>query len=465
MTDLDNLLIPNRELNRIEFEEINELIDNELTDGEVYIEESVRYQCVNPDDADYQFIHSNNCSASFEVETGTQNTNCPSCNRHVDLSQKNSEPVYRLGFDGSKIRDYVRNSTKSLSDVPRCRTKSRHYITTDVEPILNIEYNYERVLMPLLFEDVSKDVIDCMFIYNEPVAIFLTGNSIRHKKRLETYNIPHTTFGELVSSENSSDVLKPILEDSINKFPRRSIEQKADVGIDLYKRKKESLTDDDYERIVQAILKDILSTSVLYEEDVSGVEVPDGALTLSWKDGENIYVWDAKFVDNWENGETKLSGEHHKIKNHLDTFQRESDADEFGGLAGFIIFSPQVKLSNLKTLKQRLEERGFRFDSEFGTVCHFPMRSLLYLHELVDQNHQDVKSKQNSFRKHLHRLIAHASNHAHEPEEIEDLDKVTDVSKEDIDRLFDYHLSAERKEFEEPNKERYLRNLESVTFD
>ncbi|MFB1064857.1 hypothetical protein [Natrinema sp. H-ect4] len=103
--------------------------------------------------------------------------------------------------------------------------------------------------------------------------------------------------------------------------------------------------------------------------------------------------------------------------------------------------------------------------AQIGTVCHFPMRSLLYLHELMDQNHQDVKSKENSFRKHLHRLISRASNHVHEPEELEDLDKVTDVSKEDIDRLFDYHLSAEGKEFEEPNKKRYLRNLESVTFD
>ena len=213
------------------------------------------------------------------------------------------------------------------------------------------------------------------------------------------------------------------------------------------------------------MLNDILSTSVLYEEDVSGVEVPDGALTLSWKDGENIYVWDAKFVDNWEKGQTKLSGEYHKIKNHLDTFQSESDADDFGGLAGFIIFSPQVKLSNLTTLKQRLEERGFRFDSEFGTVCHFPMRSLIYLHELVDQDHQDVKSKQNSFRKHLHRLVAHSSNHVHEPGELEGHDNVTDVSEEDIDRLFDYHLSHASKEFEEPNKEGYLRNLESVTFD
>jgi hypothetical protein len=319
--------------------------------------------------------------------------------------------------------------------------------------------------MPLLFDEISKDIIDCMFIYNEPVTIFLTGNSIRHKKRLEKNNIPYITFGELVSSECTSDLLKPVLEDSIEKFPRRSIEQKADIGIDLYERKKESLTDDDFERIVQAVLKDILSTSVLYEEDVSGVEVPDGTLTLSGKDGENIYVWDAKFVDNWEKGETKLPGEYHKIKNHLDTFQRESDADDYGGLAGFIIFSPQVKLSNLKTLKQRLEERGFRFNSGFGTVCHFPMRSLLYLHELVEQNHQDVKSKQNSFRKHLHRIIAHSFNHVHEPEEIENLDNVTDVSKEDIDKLFDYYLSHEKKEFEEPNKERYLRNLESVTFN
>lgn len=356
MTDLDSLLIPNRELNRLELKEVKELVDDELTGGEVYIEESVRYQCVDPNDDDYQFVHSNDCGASFEVEEETEDTNCPGCDRHVDLSQKNGEPVYRLGFDESRIRDYVRNSTKSLNGVPRCRTKSRHYITTDVEPILNVEYNGERILMPLLFDDVSKDVVDCMFVYNEPVALFLTGNSIRHKKRLEKDDIPYITFGELVDSERSSDLLKPVLEDSIDKFPSRSVKQKADAGIDLYKRKKEDLTDDDYERIVQAVLKEILFTSVLYEEDVSGVEVPDGALTLSWKDSENIYVWDAKFVDNWENGETKLSGEHHKIKNHLDTFQRESDADEFGGLAGFIIFSPQVKLSNLKTLKQRLEE-------------------------------------------------------------------------------------------------------------
>lgn len=465
MTGLDSLLIPDKELNHIELEEARGLVDDELTDGEVYLEESARYHCVDPDDADYQFVHSNDCNASFEVELGTEDTNCPSCDRHVDLSQKNGKLVHKLKFDDSRIRDYVRKSVKSLNDVPRCRTKSRHYINTDVDPILNIDYKNERILMPLLFEDVSKDVIECIFVYNEPVAIFLTGNSIRHKKRLEKYDIPYLTFGELVSSENSSDLLKPILESSIEKFPGSSIEQKADVGINLYERKKEDLTNDDYERIVQAILKDLLATSVLYEEDVSGVEVPDGALTLSWKTGGNIYVWDAKFVENWEKGQTKLSGEYHKIKNHLHTFQQESDAEDFGGLAGFIIFSPQLKLSNLKTLKQRLEERGFRFNSEFGTVCHFPMRSLLYLHELVDQNHQDVKSKQNSFRKHLHRLIVHSSNHVHEPEEIEDLDNVTDVSKEDIDRLFDYHLSTEGKEFEEPNKERYLRNLESVTFD
>lgn len=465
MTDLDNLLIPNKELNSIEIEEVRELLDDELTGGEVYVEESVRYQCVDPDDPDYQFVHGKDCDASFEVEEGTEDTNCPGCNRHVDLLQKNGEPVYRLRFDESNIRDYVRRSTKSLDGVPSSVTKSRHYIATDVELILNVEYNGKHILMPLLLEDVSKNVVDCMFIYNEPVAIFLTGNSIRHRKRLEKHNIPYITFGELVSSESSSDLLKPVLEDSIEKFPRRSIEQKADAGIDLYERKKESLTDDDFERIVQAVLRNILSTSVLYEEDVSGVEVPDGALTLSWRDGANIYVWDAKFVDNWEKGQTKLSGEHHKIKNHLDTFQRESDADEFGGLAGFIIFSPQVKLSNLTTLKQRLEERGFRFDSEFGTVCHFPMKSLLYLHELIDQDHQEVKSKQHSFRKHLHRLIAHSSNHAHEPEELKGHDNVTDVSEEDIDRLFDYHLSTEKKEFEEPNKEGYLRNLESVTFD
>nr|WP_176705278.1 hypothetical protein [Halobacterium sp. GN101] len=465
MTDLDNLLIPNRELNRIQLQRVQDLVDEELTGGEVYLEESVRYQCVDPDDADYQFVHGKNCDASFEVEEGMGDTNCPGCDRHVDLSQKTGEQVYRLGFDESKIRDYVRRSTKALDGVPSSITKSRHYITTDVEPILNVEYNGENVLMPLLLDDVSKDIIDCMFIYNEPLAIFLTGNSIRHKKRLEKNNIPYITFGELVSAESTSDLLKPVLEDSVEKFPRRSIEQKADAGIDLYERKKESLTDDDFERIVQVVLKDILSTSVLYEEDVSGVEVPDGALTLNWKDSENIYVWDAKFVENWERGETKLAGEYHKIKNHLDTFQRESDADDYGGLAGFIIFSPQVKLSNLKTLKQRLEERGFRFDSEFGTVCHFPMRTLLYLHELVDRNYQDVKSKQNSFRKHLHRIIAHSSNHVHEPEEIEDLDNVTDVSKEDIDRLFNYYFPYEKKEFEEPNKERYLRNLESVTFD
>lgn len=465
MTDLDNLLIPDKELNSIELNKIRGLIGSELTGGEVSLEESVRYQCVDPDDSDYQFVHGKDCNASFEVERGTQNTNCPGCDRHVDLSQKDGEPVHRLKFDGSKIRDYFRNSTKSLSEVPSSITKSRHYISTNVEPILNVEYKDERVLMPLLLDDISKHVVDCMFVYNEPVAIFLTGNSIRHKSRLEKYNIPYITFGELVDSESDSGLLRPVLENAIDTFPRRSIEQKADAGINLYKCKKEDLTDDDYERIVQAVLKDILFTSVLYEEDVSGVEVPDGALTLNWDGGENIYVWDAKFVDNWDRGETKLSGEYHKIKNHLDTFQRESDADEFGGLAGFILFSPRVKVSNLKTLKQRLEERGFRSGSEFGTVCHFPMNSLLYLHELLDQNHQNVKNKQNSFRKHLHRLIAHASNHDHEPEEIKDLDNVTDVSKEDIDRLFDYHLSQEKKEFEKPNKERYLRNLESVTFD
>lgn len=465
MTDLDSLLIPNKELTHIELEKVRELVEDELTNGEVYLEESVRYQCVDPDDPDYQFVHSNGCDASFEVEEGTESTNCTGCDRHIDLSQKDGDPVYRLRLDESKVRNYVRRSIKSLDNVPKCRSKSRHYITTDIDPVLDITYNDGRVLMPLLFDDISRDVVDCIFMYNEPVTVFLTGNSIRHKKRLEKHNIPYITFGELVSSESSSELLKPILEDSIENFPHRSIEQKANAGIDLYERKKESLTDDDYERIVQAILKNILSTTVLYEEDVSGVEVPDGALTLSWEDDEEIYVWDAKFVENWDKGQTKLSGEHHKIKNHLHTFQRESDADDYGGLAGFIIFSPQVKLSHLSTLKQRLEERGFRFNSEFGTVCHFPMRSLLYLHELVDQDHQDVKSKQNSFRKYLHRMIANASNHAHEPEEIEGLDHVTDISKEDIDKLFDYYLPTAGKEFEKPNKEGYLRSLESVTFD
>jgi len=465
MTDLDSLLLSGKELNRIELREIRDLIDDELTDGEVSLEESVRYQCVDPDDADYQFVHNKDCNTSFEVEEGTGDTNCPDCDRHIDLSQKTGEPVHRIRFDEGNIRDYVRKSAKELDEVPRGRTKSRHYINTDLDLVLKMEYKDEHVLMPLIFEDVSVNVIDCMFVYNEPVVIFLTGNSIRHKKRLEKYNIPYITFGELVGSESKSDVVRPVLENALEKFPQRSIEQKADVGVDLYERKKEDLTDDDFERIVQAVLKDVLFTSVLYEEDVSGVEIPDGALTLSWEDGENIYVWDAKFVENWDKGETKLSGEHHKIKNHLDTFQSESDADEFGGLAGFVIFSPQVKLSNLPTLKQRLEERGFRFDSEFGTVCHFPMRSLLYLHELMDQNHQDVKNKQNSFRKHLHRMISHSSNHAHEPEVLEDLDRVTDVSKEDIDELFDYYLSHEKKEHEPPNKTRYLRNLESVTFD
>lgn len=465
MTDLDRLLISGKELNRIELREIRDLIDDELTDGEVSLEESVRYQCVDPDDADYQFVHDKDCNVSFEVEEGTRDTNCPGCDRHIDLSQKNGEPVHRLRFDEGKIRDYVRKSAKSLDEVPRGRTKFRHYISTDIDLVLNVEYGDEHVLMPLLFEDVSKNVIDCIFVYNEPVVIFLTGNSIRHKKRLEKYSIPYITFGELVGSESYSDVVRPPLENALEKFPQRSIEQKADVGVDLYERKKEEMTDDDFERIVQAVLKGILFTSVLYEEDVSGVEVPDGALTLSWEEGENIYVWDAKFVDNWEKGRTKLSGEYHKIKNHLHTFLRESDADDFGGLAGFIIYSPQVKLSNLPTLKQRLEERGSKFNSEFGTVCHFPMRSLLYLHELVDQNYQDVKNKQNSFRKHLHRLIADSSNHVHEPEEIKDAKNVTDVSKEDIDRLFDYHLLHGKEEFEEPNKERYLRNLESVTFD
>lgn len=465
MTDLDSLLISGKELNRVELRKVRDLIDDELTDGEVYLEESVKYHCVDPDDTDYQFVHDKDCSASFEVEEETGNTNCPDCDRHIDLSQKTGEPVHKLRFDEGNIRDYVRKSAKTLDKVLSGRTKSRHYISTDLDFVLNMEYKDEHVLIPLLFEDVSSNVIDCMFVYNDPMVIFLTHNSIRHKKRLKRYNIPYITFEDLVDSESKSDVIKPVIEDSLEKFPRRSIEQKADVGVGLYERKKEDLNDDDFERIVQAVLKDVLFTSVLYEEDVSGAEVPDGALTLSWKNSEEIYVWDAKFVKNWDKGETGLSGEYHKIKNHLDTFQSESDTDEYGGLAGFIIFSPQVKLSNLPTLKQRLEERGFRFDSEFGTVCHFPMRSLLYLHDLMDQNHQDVKNKQNSFRKYLHRMIAHSSNHAHEPEELEGLDRVTDVSKEDINKLFNYYLSTEKKEFEEPNKERYLRNLESVTFD
>ena len=466
--NLDSILRDGKELSEREVEFLEKIIDMEDHHGSLRIEKKEYLICVSPHDADYSEVRDRDCDEEIRIVEGQELYDCPGCGRLIHIDDKNPIPRPEFNLQTGELRDFIRSQIKSIDGIESCQTiqGGRKYLGTQIEPILRARYGDQSVILPILTEDIATDILDSICIYNKPAVLILTGSSLHHCSRIQEHNIPSLSIGTLFDPEIESPVeLKKLLDQALEKFPEHGSEHKATLAADLYQRRKKDLQPDDFEHCTQNLLKYILGTSKLIEGEIPGAEVPDGALTLNWENESSIYIWDAKFVTAWENPETELSGEYDKMYKHFTQFRSESDARAFGGLEGFILFSPAVKSAHVKRLAEIIEERSQSYGTPWsGYICHFRFDALLALFDSIKNNREDVLRKQNSFQRLLNRFLTNPTNHAHEPEEFTEAGyNLTDVSKEDIDRLFDHFLSAEDPEQREHNKKGYLRRLESLT--
>lgn len=466
--NLDSLLRDGKELNGQEKALLDDILDSADHRGCWTIEDYKYFKCVSQNDDDYSEVRDQDCDEEILVNEGQELYDCPGCGRLIHIDDKNVFSKPELHLDSRKLRDYVRDQVKSVEAVKSCQTiqDGRKYMGSQITPVLRVEYREDSTIVPILADDIGSDILDCICLYSEPTILILTGASLHHHSRIQGHNLPHVTIGSLFDPEvELTAVLKQALDKAVGEFPESGSEHKASLSADLYRRRKEDLQPDDFEYCTQNILKYLLGTSKLIEGEVSGAEVPDGVLTLNWENESTIYIWDAKFVTAWDSPETELSGEYDKMYKHFAQFRSESDASSFGGLHGFILFSPAVKLAHVKRLAEIIEERSQSYGEPWsGYICHFRFGALLSLFSSVKNNREDILQKQNSFQRLLNRFLVNPTNHAHEPEEFDEAGyNLVDISEEDVDRLFSHFLSAENPEQREHNKEGYLRRLESLT--
>lgn len=129
-------------------------------------------------------------------------------------------------------------------------------------------------------------------------------------------------------------------------------ELKATLSERIYAEEREGLSWREFEHCVQNILVHTFTTSRLLGGEESGVQVPDGVLTLNWDGTGQASIWDAKYAAS-SNVPRDLSGDYEDMAKHLVQFKRESNVrDVFDDVSGFLLVSPGIKDSSVVRLAE-----------------------------------------------------------------------------------------------------------------
>lgn len=430
--------------------------------------------CVHPADNDYDRVYDHDCDARIELDGDEgRSTRCQECGRDIILPDKERHTRIDIERSNDGVYDFLSDLAREALDTNvQKKYNGLKYLDCRIEPVMEFTPGAKPANIQLLFEPLPSEIIDAIRLFDRNTVTILVGTATNNLSEFDDRNLPYLESSELIDTdrETALQTISDVVAQVIGQDRLSDVGLKTDISKRLYSNVRQDLSWRnfwrEYEHCTQNILLHIFTTSRLLGGEESGVQVPDGILTLNWDNLGQAYIWDAKYAEP-SNIPRDLSGDYEDIAKHLVQFRQESNVrDIFNDVAGFLLISPGITSSSVvrlaERIQQRLEENG---DQWGGPVVHLRFEALLELYDIFRANNARVQEKPRELRRHTHRLFHNVGYHTTEPDEYQEADvNVIDVDTDDIQRMIQQRVEPQEIEEDEINIEGYLANINSLGF-
>jgi hypothetical protein len=422
-----------------------------------------------------ELIECNQCESEVAPEEITApNHECPECECSVEM--RNCGEIDRLAIKIKKPDTYrgIRIYCKEATGMPYSGKNSVIYRREreGAQQDEKIEYRFElkddnkevKYTAQVLFDPPSDTIIRTMRLRGDSVPSILIGDATQAMDKLNNFDIPNITAGELADADHDSVV--DFLEQGTQEYQRSHIKLNAETAFDWCTDREQliAISDDEFEYLVQAILCELLIPSKLFGRENVGSEVPDGIIGFKKDNQKYSFMWDAKYIKMSDSDSNELdkspyvpllpgdthslgASEYRKIADHARMYQSEQDIE----LDGVILFSPAIPEEQLSRVQNKINQICGSLWS--GNVILFTLDALLGLLDGENKNRGDVQHKQNRF---IRLLVDYLTNrNVHNDPELAESDQVIKFDHDDVDSLFD-ELSSMSPEQTVPDYEVFV---------
>lgn len=451
-------------------------------------------ECTSRKDDDFEFAQLEGCTRTLpltDIESDTDEITCP-CGRNIELEKKEKTTKFRFEADYDGVRDWLQAQVKDVCSEPSVQTKSLTYLGYRFEgQILRTkigEYHEDELIdttvdIHLCHSKLSTPVAETIKLYGKNSFFVLVGDGVGNVQLFENLGLPYVEFDNVytMNKNSRSEAIWNLIDDAraINKLT--DIEKRAKIAAKLYRNYRTetnrvaSIDEDVFEYITNTLFNYCFETSELYGTSESGLELPDGTLTLQLDQAAQVYLWDAKYSKPSKepynldaSDQRNMTKYPRKVYENAGMAEDDFPLDEF---AGFIFVTPRMNANKISGFATKLhdEYQGQSFMSG-APVIQIRANALIALYERIRGNSQGTRQVPKTTLQEFHRLLQADTHHNSETEFAEYHEKhpdkdlgpeettIFDVTETDIDNIFEELISEKSSSQTEIDHE-YLRKI------